>query len=311
MKKFILNFKAAIRFIVSIIVSRESAFLYCVLGTIAQISHTYFLVNSISSLDGNWKILQAVMIAVFISSSLLYFTAIADNSGIEEDEIKMREYKKIIMAVNLFTVIEIIINIYYYTRHLIIDKIDAGQKYQIFDYIFAVLVSALIPITIKLYSSSIRAKDWISDIEHDKSALVSEDLVVNKDFELNQEQLNKIAEQINNNFDWDPIRKQWKFDIDSKFSDIVSTLNDNKLNESEIIEFANNILKNNIEKLDLPIVDLSENQKNMITELFNTQVEDLLKNVNIQISSSFEKNSELFLKQFSNKMALAMSEKLA
>lgn len=141
------------------IISREMAFIYCVLGTVAQVAHTFYLLESISSLNGSWKVFQAVLLSIFISSSLLYFVAIADNKDESEEGIK--EYKKVILAVNLFTVIEILINIYYYSRHLIIDNVS----YQIFDFVFAILVSCLIPITIKLYSSSIRAKSWIAEFE--------------------------------------------------------------------------------------------------------------------------------------------------
>jgi len=44
---------------------------------------------------------------------------------------------------------------------LIIDS----EKVQIFDFIFAVLVSCLIPVTIKLYASLIRAKEWMQEID--------------------------------------------------------------------------------------------------------------------------------------------------
>ena len=62
MKKIILNFKRTVRFLVSIIVSSEFAFIYVLLGTISQVAHTYFLLENISSLEGNWKIFQSVML---------------------------------------------------------------------------------------------------------------------------------------------------------------------------------------------------------------------------------------------------------
>lgn len=161
MKKFITKFKNYIKFGASIATSREFAFIYCILGTISQISHTYFLINNISSLDGNFKVLQALMISVFISSSLLYFTAISDNA-------ETKESKKIHVAVTLFTIIEILINIYYYSRHLLIDNINNITINHSFDFVFAVIISCLIPITIKLYSSHIRAKEWLDDIFNDE-----------------------------------------------------------------------------------------------------------------------------------------------
>lgn len=69
---FIAKFKTGIRFVVSIFASREFGFVYCLIGTLAQIAHTYFLVTNISSLTGGWKTAQAMAISVFISSSLLF-----------------------------------------------------------------------------------------------------------------------------------------------------------------------------------------------------------------------------------------------
>lgn len=150
MKKFI-------RFLVTNFASREFAFIYCIIGTLAQTSHTYYLIESISSLSGWGKQLQAIGLSVFISSSLLFFTAIADA------ESESKEHKRIHFAVNLFMVIEILINSYYYVSHLLI------KDSRVFDSIFALLVSCLIPVTIKLYAGVIQVRKWaIEDtVEHD------------------------------------------------------------------------------------------------------------------------------------------------
>jgi len=252
MKKFILNFKQTIRFIVSVIISREFAFVYCVLGTIAQIAHCYFLLESISSLTGSWKIFQAVLLSIFISSSLLYFVAIADNE--DETEKGIKEYKKVLLAINLFTIIEILINIYYYSRHLIIDK----KEYQIFDFIFAILVSCLIPITIKLYSSSIRAKEWILDIEHDKNAFVSNDIEI---------------------------------------ENIGNTENINLLSEEKLLEFIQPMITNFEDSLK----NIQDVNQEKIDELINKKLVSLNEDIDKQISDSYSKNQDLFLKQFENK----------
>lgn len=146
MKKFI-------RFLVTNFASREFAFIYCIIGTLAQTSHTYYLIESISSLSGWGKQLQAIGLSVFISSSLLFFTAIADA------ESESKEHKRIHFAVNLFMVIEILINSYYYVSHLLI------KDSRVFDSIFALLVSCLIPVTIKLYAGVIQVRKWAIDEE--------------------------------------------------------------------------------------------------------------------------------------------------
>lgn len=146
MKKFI-------RFLVTNFASREFAFIYCIIGTLAQTSHTYYLIESISSLSGWGKQLQAIGLSIFISSSLLFFTAIADA------ESESKEHKRIHFAVNLFMVIEILINSYYYVSHLLI------KDSRVFDSIFALLVSCLIPVTIKLYAGVIQVRKWAVDEE--------------------------------------------------------------------------------------------------------------------------------------------------
>jgi hypothetical protein len=54
--------------------------------------------------------------------------------------------------------------LYYYSRHLLID----AEKIQIFDFIFAILISTFIPVTIKLFGSHIRAKEWTEEISDKK-----------------------------------------------------------------------------------------------------------------------------------------------
>ena len=270
MKNIILNFKQTIRFIVSIIISREFAVIYCILGTVAQVSHTYFLIESISSLAGTWRAVQATFISIFISSSLLYFVAIADDSDKSEDGIK--EYKRVNFAITLFTFIEIIINIYYYTRHLLIDQ----EQYQILDFVFAILVSCLIPITIKLYSSHIRAKDWILDIEHDKNAFV-----------------------------------------DSSIEKTLENHNEDNLTEEAILELIKPFIQTFEAELEIvkkQVNDASHEfettDENKLNDLIASKLDDVKKDIDTQISSSFNKNQELYLNQFQNKIKLMTTEYL-
>lgn len=270
MKNIILNFKQTIRFIVSIIISREFAVIYCILGTVAQVSHTYFLIESISSLAGTWRAVQATFISIFISSSLLYFVAIADDSDKSDDGIK--EYKRVNFAITLFTFIEIIINIYYYTRHLLIDQ----EQYQILDFVFAILVSCLIPITIKLYSSHIRAKDWILDIEHDKNAFV--DSSIEKTLENHTE---------------DNLTEEAILELIKPFIQTFES-------ELEIVKKQVNDASHEFETTD----------ENKLNELIATKLDDVKKDIDTQISASFNKNQELYLNQFQNKIKLMTTEYL-
>jgi len=285
MKKFILNFKASIRFIVSIIISREFAFCYCVLGTVAQVSHTYFLVESISSLDGAYKTIQAVMLSVFISSSLLYFTAISDNEDSDES-------RKIHRAVLMFTIIEVIINIYYYTRHLLLDRIANNQDYQIFDFIFAIMVSTLIPITIKLYSSNIRAKEWIIAIEKNELATISKDEQV-------ENEKNVVVGNLTEN----------------QIEEVKELIKTSSLTEDQLALVFDPVIQKYVDKLETyKDNDNSfdeEKIRTIVTELFNTEVKNIVGSLDKEISSSFEKNQDLFLKQFENKIKLLVQSKVS
>lgn len=235
---FISKFKTGIRFVVSIFASREFGFVYCLIGTLAQIAHTYFLVTNISSLTGGWKTAQAMAISVFISSSLLFFTAIASN-----DESK--DSRRIHLAVNLFMVIEILINFYYYSRHLLLDNANV----QIYDFVFGVLVACLIPVTIKLYAGLIQAKDWLEEF-NDKSETVPE------------KELQSLIEKT----------------VSEQLSHIV-------LPEQEYVS--------------------DEHIREIAKQLF-TNVQD---EIDERVAKSFRQNSEIFLRQFENKLRYIIDKK--
>ena len=245
MKKFLINFKSIIQFLVSIIASREFAFIYCVFGTIAQTAHTYYLLDGISSLNGWWKITQSVLLSFFISSSLLYFTAISDTND------KSIAGKRVLNAVTLFMWLEIVINLYYYSKHIIIDTNNFNVN-NLFQLAFGVLIACIIPVTIKLYSSQIRAKEWL-EIE------------------------------LNNN------------KIDNENIDIISTEID-KLNQR----------LDNLSSIDS--FDLGTNPKEYISNLIDEMFNNNLNKINNSIELSFNKHSDLALKQFENKLKMTLQE---
>jgi hypothetical protein len=309
MKKGILNFKAAIRFFVSIVTSREWAFIYCLTGTIAQISHTYFLVESISSLEGTWRAVQATLISFFISSSLLYFVAIAD----DEDSDAAR---KIHRTVTLFTVIECTINVYYYTRHILINPLVLNKDPHLtgyFDLGFALMMSVMIPITIKLYASSIRAQDWLDDIEHGRDAITSTDLLENQDYFLGSPVKHtpfKMDEVGDSGPDlYDLPKPGDRTEYNGVSSTVLGTENQN-------ITIA--ISEEEIEKVMKPLVDAFNEEllsiKSRDVEIDNEQIAELAEKFFVEkftekvgeldtaMGKAFERNSAMFLKQFENKV---------
>lgn len=236
---FIAKFKTGIRFVVSIFASREFGFVYCLIGTLAQIAHTYFLVTNISSLTGSWKTAQAMAISVFISSSLLFFTAIASNDD-------SKDSRRIHLAVNLFMVIEILINFYYYSRHLLLDNANV----QIYDFVFGVLVACLIPVTIKLYAGLIQAKEWLEEFSGKSNESVPE------------KELQSLIEKT----------------VSEQLSHIV-------LPEQEYVS--------------------DEHIREIAKQLF-TNVQD---EIDERVAKSFQQNSEIFLRQFENKLRYIIDKK--
>ena len=253
MKKFLINFKNVIQFFVSIIASREFAFIYCVFGTIAQTAHTYYLLDGISSLNGWWKITQSVLLSFFISSSLLYFTAISDTND------KTVSGKRVLNAVTLFMWLEIVINLYYYSKHIIIDTNNYNTN-NLFQLGFGVLIACIIPVTIKLYSSQIRAKEWL-DIENNDEKIDKNDIESLKE---NTISINNEIDNLNNRLD--------------KLSQIDSNF------------------------------DLGTNPKEYISNQIEEMFNDRLDKINTSIEVSFNKHSELALKQFENKLKMTLQE---
>lgn len=281
MKKIIDGFRKIIRFIVTIFASREFAFIYCLIGCASQIAHTYFLTDAISSFHGGFKTFQAVLMSTFISSSLLYFVAIADNSDTKES-------KRIHLAVNVFMIIEILINTYYYCRHLIID----AAEIKVFDFIFAILVSCLIPVTIKLYASQIRAKEWFEE-EFGKEGISAIDNL-------------QVDEKINEGIQKFVDENQIKYEkLLTAFDDLKST------NNSQTIEEFEDLLNKKFEEFKAN-VDSSVIDKEEIQEWLKEQLEafksEINKNIDEDVSNIFEKSRNLLLQQFENKCKLIMNK---
>lgn len=221
--KSIEKFKNIIRLIVSIFASREFAFVYCIIGTLSQTAHTYYLIESISSLTGWSKIFQAAGLSIFISSSLLFFTAIADN---DEDS---PDYRRIHLGVNLFMIIEIIINAYYYAAHLLLKTNEPNY----IDFIFAILVSCLIPVTIKLYAGIIKAKDWLLVLEQkqneNKNQLLDDQSNQNSN-ESREIQINKNENKKQSNSEF--VERDFPKSNGLSIKQIsISNKNDNKINQ--------------------------------------------------------------------------------
>lgn len=311
MKDFVLSFRKFVRFFTSIIASREFAMVYCVIGTLTQVTHTYYLAATVSSYTGLFQIFQALLLSVFISASLLYFVSIADSNAPEE------ERKRVNRAILLFTIMEMGINLYYYTRHLIID----APEMRIFDFLFGAAISMLIPYTIKLYSNTIKAKEWF-DAEFAETAEQPEKLhLASKSF-VPIEYGGDLSDHFSDNSlvdkryvdsMVDTILDEFKAKVMSEITGMVSiqqeTPTSDPIDEFRI-EMQNRLvafeheLKTNLQDMLTQIpgstdIDIKAIEENILQTVRDTYAKD--------IDAQYAKKQELFLVQFDNKCRQIMN----
>lgn len=130
--------------------SRESAAVFVLLGIISQFSHIFFITFEISSLEGYFKIIQAVIMSIFFSCGLAYFILGGVKEGDESKENLRR--KKLILA---FTWVEAFINLAYWGNHIVYEPYVAGNPINWFQMAMAIPFAILIPILLKAYGFSI------------------------------------------------------------------------------------------------------------------------------------------------------------
>jgi hypothetical protein len=100
--------------------SRGAAFIYAILGVLAQVAHNALLAYDVSLFENNiLRILQAVVIAMAISFALLYFVLTADNKD-----------HKTFRIVWVFYTLEVFLNIVYYMKKIVFDVLFAQVQVQ-------------------------------------------------------------------------------------------------------------------------------------------------------------------------------------
>lgn len=297
MKKFnrIENFKSNIRFAVSIFASREFAFIYCLLGTIGQVAHTYFLSSSISSYEGFFRAFQATIISTFISSSLLYFVAISDKEDVE--------YKKNLITINILMIIEILINFYYYAKHLLIDCAEM----RVFDFIFSIMISCLLPVIIKLFASHIRAKEWLQLLKESKTEETDNNTFTESEIKSSiledkiDETLSKVTE-INEKLHSDVSNFASKIDeTNEKIGEIESKIDENDLRIKSLNELFEQRINNLVE-------ENSNNESIDVVAIVKDEMDKWTKSIDSNVAEIFSKNQEKFINQAQNKLKLLYSE---
>lgn len=147
--------------------SREAGFVFALLGVFVQAAHTWFLAYDLSSLPGIWRLLQAGLMALFISAALLYFTL----KSSDEDTPQAKKYRRIVWW---FACVETFINLYYWGDHLLIKpwpNPDYGS------FIIAIPFSILLPFVLKSYGSEVRTEDYSElDVEEEIASQESQQI---------------------------------------------------------------------------------------------------------------------------------------
>lgn len=199
--------------------SRGAAFIYALIGILAQIAHNSLLAYDVSLFENEYlRIAQAVVVALAVSFALMYFVLTADGKPMSDSTQKIQT----------FFVLEVFLNGIYYLKKIVFDNLyeqvsDIGSWIGIdwlqpnwFMLLIGLPFAYFIPFIIKSYAGSIQAH---------KPALAIDD----DDFVKNS----AITEE------FDFLKKQY-----AELSDKV--LNADKSNfEESLVEFKNEILESN------------------------------------------------------------------
>jgi len=154
--------------------SDQNGVLICLIGTLVQSFHTYSIVYYSSQLEMEWmKHLQAILAGFFFSLGLVMYTFRAgsistkkpDGTTDYENKRLQDRYKYYARG---FAVFEIFVNIHYWTRYFIIDKLSKNIELTIMDYYdwsIALIYSFFLPFFIASYAGHIKVPDIkISDL---------------------------------------------------------------------------------------------------------------------------------------------------
>jgi hypothetical protein len=134
------------------IASPRAGFLFALLGTITQTTHTWFIALQFSSFTGAGAVLQAAVMSLFLSGGLLYYIVKTGQATAFADKMK---YNKI---ANLFMALEIFINLFYWCQKIVFNPWLVENAYDTIvwhELTVAIPFSILIPVILKTYGGEI------------------------------------------------------------------------------------------------------------------------------------------------------------
>lgn len=276
--------------------SRGAAFLYAVIGVVAQVAHNSLLAYEVSMFENPYlKISQAIVVAMAISFALIYFVLTADG----------KDYSKTGKVVTTFYSLEVFLNLIYYFKKIVFDNLYSqvsvsGSWSDIrwsepnwFLLLIGIPFAVFIPYIIKSYAGSIQAY---------KPALALDD----EDFVKSTELSKLIDERVDLAF------KNAETSLPEKLSELISqsSVDDTKLADittqySETLaamqQLADEVkhIKNKCEDYDIAslvkhIDAISENvalHESRVTELSKSvdkSIDDLRSNVKKYVTNELE-----------------------
>lgn len=156
--------------------SNSAAVFIILLGTVAQSLHTYNIMVYSSRLTEYWQIhLQATIVALFFSLSLVIYTLRAGNVKEISKQIEYKNYANVIF------IFEFLVNSHYWTRDFIIVKINQGINIAFidwYDWSITIIYGFFLPYMIKTYAGHIKLEEFIPKkikfLSYDKKTKIME-----------------------------------------------------------------------------------------------------------------------------------------
>ena len=154
-----------------------AAFIITIVGTIAQAIHTTKLAYDISPLLGYWITIESILIGIFFSIGLVFFTVRAGLIDILEGETpevkadKMAEISDYYRTAKYFAIFEAFINLFYWIGAIIIlpyfknnnlGLMEILQSITVFDWfrlISGCVYAIALPIILRKYAGEIKPAD--------------------------------------------------------------------------------------------------------------------------------------------------------
>lgn len=130
------------------------AFIIMTLGTVGQSFHTFYIVKQINLFTGLFSIISSIILAVFFSSGLLYFSVKQGIANSIKDHVNEDKYSR---AANTFQVLETFINLFYWSYKILYNtETNTFDFSDWFTLIAAIPLAIGLPAVLRFYAGEIK-----------------------------------------------------------------------------------------------------------------------------------------------------------